>query len=125
MALSQARTGRWVARLPWAATLAERIGEFTRRAWIRPNYRGLRRKFHPADRLEIAVPDLLLVGLRHVDALEDPQCFAGVHRAFFRIERAIGGKHDLVEVVEGEPRMGRRHAAEHRGVSVERVLEVI
>src|SRR5664279_3258451 len=82
-------------------------------------------KLHPRDRLQIAVPDLLLVGLRQVDALENAQRLAGIYGAPLRIERASGGEHDLVEVVEGKPGMGRRHAAEHRGVGIEVVLEII
>src|ERR1051325_11581882 len=40
------------------------------------------------DALQIAVPDLLLIGLRHVDALDDAQRLARIHRALFRIEWA-------------------------------------
>src|SRR5262245_13207616 len=76
-------------------------------------------ELHAGDRLEVAVPDLFLVGLRHVDALDDPLGLARVHRAFLGIERAVGGEHDLVEVVEGKPCMRRRHAAEHGGVGIE------
>src|SRR5262249_37184030 len=76
-------------------------------------------ELHPGDGLEIAVPDLFLVGLRHVDAFDDAQGFARVHRALLRIERAVGSEHDLVEVVEGEARMRRRHATEHRRVGIE------
>src|SRR5665811_2129428 len=77
------------------------------------------RKLNPRDRLQIAVPDLLLVGLRQVDAFENAQRLAGIHGAPLRIERAVGGEHDLVEVVERKLGMGRRHAAEYRGVRVE------
>src|ERR1700759_4496086 len=82
-------------------------------------------KRHAAHGLEIAVPDLLLVGLRHVDAFEDADGLARVHCALFRIERAVGGEHDFVEVKEGEARMHRRFAGEGGGVGVEHVLEVI
>src|SRR5258708_8131057 len=82
-------------------------------------------KLHARDRLEIAVPDFFLVGFRHVDAFDDAERFARVHRALFRIERAIRREHDLVEIVEGKPRMRCRLAAEHGGVGIECVLEVI
>ena len=56
---------------------------------------------------------------------DDAQRFARVHGALLGIERAVGREHDLVEIVEGKAGVRCRHAAEHRGVGVERVLEVI
>src|SRR5262245_19707776 len=81
-------------------------------------YRASALEPHAGDRFEVAVPDLFLLGLRHVDALDDAQSLARVHRALLRIERAVGGEHDLFEVVERDPRMRRRDAAEHGGVGI-------
>src|SRR3974390_270493 len=82
-------------------------------------------ELHTRQRLEIAVPNLFLVGRRPTDAFQDAQGLTGVHRALLGIERAVGGKNYLVAIVEGEPCMGRRYAAEHCGVGVEVVLEII
>src|SRR5215470_13425030 len=76
-------------------------------------------ELHAGDGFEVAVPDLFLVGLRHVDALDDAQGLTRVHSALLRIEWAVGGEHDLVEVVERNPRMRRRHAAEHCRIRIE------
>src|ERR1019366_8344588 len=39
------------------------------------------RKLPPRDRLQIAVPDLFLVGLRHIDSFQNAQRLAGIHGA--------------------------------------------
>src|SRR5262245_19155943 len=85
----------------------------------RPGTTELRLEFHARDGLEVAVPDLFLVRLRHVDAFENAQRFARIHRALLRIERAIGREYDLVGVIESESRMRCRHAAKHGGVRIE------
>src|SRR4029453_16651220 len=82
-------------------------------------------EFRARDRLEVAVPDHFLVRLGHVDAFKNAQGFARVHCALLGIERAVRREYDLVGVVERKTRMGRRHAAEHRGVGIEGVLEII
>src|ERR1700690_2646085 len=99
--------------MPWARMLADGTPAFTGDAFASGG------KLHTRDCLKIAVPNLLLVGLRHVDGLYDLERLARVHGALLRIERAVGGEHDLVEVVEGKPGVGCRHAAEHRGVGIE------
>src|SRR5262245_4753501 len=80
---------------------------------------------HARDGLEVAMPDFFLVRFGHVDALKDAQRFACVHRALLGIERAVRREYDLVEIVKRQARIGRRHAADHGGVGIERVLEII
>ena len=90
--------------------------------------RGPGARFLPADQLLNFTPVIAsrlpcqifsFSGFRHIDAIDDAQRFARVHGAFLGIERAVGGEHDLVGIVEGKPGMGRRLAAEHSGVRVE------
>src|SRR5215510_4685078 len=61
------------------------------------------------DAFEIAMPDLLLVGGWHIDLLDDAKGFARVRGALFGIERAVGGEHDLVEIVESKTCVRCRH----------------
>ena len=69
--------------------------------------------------------DCFSFGRGDVGRLEEAQRVARVHRALFRIERAVGGEHDLVVVEEGQPHRHAGFRRERRGVGVERVLEVI
>src|SRR5215218_8831489 len=82
-------------------------------------------QLHAAHRLEILVIDLLAVGLRHRQAVEDLQRLADVHRAAFRIERAIRSKNDLFEWIEVKPADSSGAGSEHRSVGVKILLEII
>ena len=64
------------------------------------------------DALEIAVGDRLLFRLRNVGRLEEAQGVARIHRALFRIERAVGREQHLVGRVEGKPAHGGGVGAE-------------
>src|ERR1700736_5241500 len=79
----------------------------------------------PGDPLEVLVIDLLARLLGEVERVENLQRLADIARAFFRIERAVGGEHHLVERKEREPAHGRRMRAEYRGVAIEVLLEII
>src|SRR6266849_777464 len=133
-------------RRPWGGTLADSGGGFTGEAGRLWTLRGMvqgsseacsscnwplaetkwpgqspghdgcsvrRRLFH-----QLAAGDLLQV-------VENLQRLADVIGALLRVERAVGGEHDPVVRIEGEAAFGRRLAAEHRGVAVEALLEVV
>src|ERR1700722_6261790 len=82
-------------------------------------------EFLARDRLEILVVDLLFHVLREIERLQNPQRFADVAGAFLGIERTVGGEHDLLGWIKGEAADGRGVGAEHGGVGVEILLEVV
>src|SRR5258705_9189607 len=98
-----------------------RIRAFLRRdgAW------KLFHQLHAGDGFEVFVIYLLAVGLWDVERIEDLQGLAWIHRPSFRIERTVGGEDDLLQRIELEPGLGRRHGGEGRGVGPEVLLEVI
>src|SRR5262245_11111746 len=57
---------------------------------------------------EVAVVERRTVSRRELEVIEDAERLANVHRAAFRIERAVRGKDDLVEVVERHAGLRRR-----------------
>src|SRR6516225_9910819 len=54
--------------------------------------RSLLHELHPAHGFEVLEVDLVAVGLRQRQAVENLQRLAHIHRAAFRIERAVGGE---------------------------------
>src|SRR5450759_3465686 len=77
------------------------------------------------DAFEVLVENLVAGCLVEIERLENPQGFARIHRAVFRIERAIGGEYDLVDREELQAAFGRRRRPEHRGVGIEILLEIV
>src|SRR5262249_61860140 len=75
------------------------------------------------DGFEILIVDLFAVGLGNIERIQDLQRHPRIHRPAFRIERAVGGEHDLLQREELEAAFGRGLAAEYRGVDVEVLLE--
>src|SRR4029078_7219323 len=71
------------------------------------------------DLLQVAVHDRLVLGLGEIEAVENLQRLADVGGALLGVERAVRGEHQLLGRIEGEAALGRRLAAEHRGVAVE------
>src|SRR5215213_487199 len=86
---------------------------------------NLLHQLHAAHRFEVLVVDLLTIRLRHRQAVEDFQRLANIHRAAFRVERAVGGEHHLLERIEVEPADGGGAGGEHGGVGVKVLLEII
>src|SRR3981081_3116119 len=82
-------------------------------------------QLHAGDGFEVLVYGLFAVSLRDVERIEDLQRLARLHRPSFRIERTVGGEDDLLQRIELEPGLGRRHGGEGCGVGPEVLLEVI
>src|SRR5262249_33446145 len=82
-------------------------------------------QFAAGDGFQILVVELLAVRLGDLERIEDLEGEARIHRAAFRIERAVGSEHDLLQREELQAAFGRRLAAEHRGVSEEVLLEIV
>src|SRR5882757_7207135 len=70
-------------------------------------YQRLLHQLHAGDGLQVLVVDLLAVGFRDVELVEDAQRLARIHRAAFGIERAVGGEQYLFQRIELEPGLGR------------------
>src|SRR6516225_9040431 len=77
------------------------------------------------DGFEVLIIDLFAVGFGNVERVQDLQRHPRKHRRAFRIERAVGGEHDLLQRAELQAAFGRGLAAEYRGVDVEVLLEVV
>src|SRR6185436_17336506 len=86
---------------------------------------GVLHELPPRDLLQVAVIDLVAVGLGEVEAVEDLDGLADVAGAALGIEGAVGGEHHPVGAVELEAADGGRARAEHGGVGVEVLLEVV
>src|SRR6516165_387300 len=82
-------------------------------------------EFLPGDPLQVLEEDLIVVGLGEIERFKNLQRDARKHRSVFGVERAIGGKYDLVDGIEFHAALGRGHAAENRGIGIEILLEII
>ena len=60
-----------------------------------------------------------LVG-RQVEPVDDFDRGARVHRAFFRIERRVGGEQDALRPEKAQAALGRLPGAEQRGIGIEK-----
>src|SRR6516164_7885322 len=74
---------------------------------------------------EILIIDLFAVGFGNIERIQDLQRHARIHRPAFRLERAVGGEHDLLQREELQAAFGRGLAAEYRGIDVEVLFEVV
>src|SRR5262249_42073191 len=82
-------------------------------------------EFSAGDGFQILVVELLAIGLGDIERIEDLEREPRIHRAAFRIERAVGSEHALLQREELQAAFGRRLAAEHRGVGVEVLFEIV
>src|SRR5580700_9180823 len=76
-------------------------------------------------RFEVLVKNLVVGRLVHAELVENAQRLAHIHGAAFRIERAVGSEHDLVDGEELHAALGRRLRGERGSVGPEIVLEII
>src|SRR5262245_18482933 len=74
---------------------------------------------------EVAAIDALAVLFRQVEAIEDFQRLADVHRPLLGIERAVRREDGLLEREEFQPAHGGRARAEYGGVGIKILLEVV
>src|SRR3981189_1604783 len=75
--------------------------------------------------LQVLEIDLFQLVLRQVERVENAQRLADIAGAFLGIERAVGREDDILDRIEGEPAHGPGVGAEHGGIDVEILLEVI
>src|SRR5580693_115720 len=68
------------------------------------------------DRLKVLIKNLVVGCLVHSELVENAQRLAHIHGAAFRIERAVGGEHDLVDGEELHAALGCRLSGKRRGV---------
>src|SRR5580704_14229747 len=117
---------------PIAASAARRrvtCRRFCRITWTRrksPRHRAmvpwrgetsaLLHQLLPGDRLKVLIKNLVVGRLVHSELVENAQRLAHIHGAAFRVERAVGGEHDLVDGEELHAAFGRRLGGERGGV---------
>src|ERR1035437_3523913 len=98
------------------------------RPWSHLKAARARRSFHQlaaGDGFKILVENLIAGFLAEIERLQNAQRLARIHRSVFRIERAIGSEHDLVNGEELKAALGRRRRSEHRGIGIEVLLEIV